>query len=850
METAKKASIVVLPKVKDACASSLYRPISLTNSDYKILMKVWAGRLGPILNCVVGPHQLGFIPGRDGRENVLNIQMLVDHYNGKGANSKGALLFLDFKKAFDLVSHEALIAILQHFRWPPTFVKAVAGIYKANTATVLVNGTASAEFLVQSGTRQGCPISPLLFTIIAEVLCQNLINNEEFKGLKVDTYKKKVGAYADDTVIGVSSVEDIQRFNRTFKDFEKATGMALNPSKSEAVLLGKWKEDPPPGIPFPVKKWVKYLGCPVGHLTGRDYSKIYKDMEDKIHSTFIKWKGAASSQWDRTVIAKTMVLSKLWYMASVIPWDMGSLRRIQKHTLNYLWSYGSSKVGKAQLMRPKKKGGLGIWQLPSKVRALNASWGFALHDGSMGTELSRLIKVMTGRDYLGLDPLIVTPLLTSGTSCQEYLVAETHSFTLGYLLENWGRVSVRLPEFKVGDLVYYAEGGGTLDNGIGKVRGSAGDGTTTVKWITFPREEGVKGVEWSIATKALYLADAGVIPDAIGGYSDCTSMGLETPKEVLSLKVAKDPVSVKVTKHGPAFNRVEVNKHLYQAQLCSALKMDAGGVRKTLRWEVLYGKSKVRKAFQANWSSSLSSKIQSFRWLLLNHALPVGTRLGLDKPCPMCGEEESIEHLFFDCTYASTIWREVIAGWMARAKITVHGSNSDLAIIGPGWGFWNTVCFPRPNADLPKVWTVIQGVTAYHIWRSRCTKVFRGKVPPPPEVEVPQIWQHVSLTIAAEIDALEDTKIWWLARMGRMNTHQAAKVRKDVIPFIEEDVTTLKTFQDLLPHKSQVRNNVWREGATGTALPYRNRFSAPFWYEAITNPSSLQDVVTVPNNMA
>ena len=84
MESARDANIIILPKVKDACHTALYQPISLTNSDYKVIMKVWAEKLGKILNQVVGQHQLGFIPGRDGRENILSTQLIVDHFNKKG----------------------------------------------------------------------------------------------------------------------------------------------------------------------------------------------------------------------------------------------------------------------------------------------------------------------------------------------------------------------------------------------------------------------------------------------------------------------------------------------------------------------------------------------------------------------------------------------------------------------------------------------------------------------------------------------------------------------------------------------------------------------------------------------
>ena len=237
MESARAATIVLLPKEKDSYACSMYRPISLTNTDYKILMRIWANLLGPILHNMVGGHQLGFIPSRDGRENIINTQFLIDYYCHN--KRRGAALFMDLKKAFDKVSHKALMHIMRDQGWPEEFVRFIENVYKNNTANILVNGTPTEEEVnICSGTRQGCPLSPLLFTIIAEVMCQNIINNPNFKGMAVENYTKKMGAYADDMVALPTSETDVDIFNETLADFEKATAMEINENKSEAVMTG------------------------------------------------------------------------------------------------------------------------------------------------------------------------------------------------------------------------------------------------------------------------------------------------------------------------------------------------------------------------------------------------------------------------------------------------------------------------------------------------------------------------------------------------------------------------------------------------------------------------------------
>ena len=97
--------ISALNKVEDPYSTHLYRPISLLNTDYKTVMRCWANRLGPILADKIGHHQRGFIPGRDGRDNIINVQLITDLLNAR--SEEGAILFLDQEKAFDMVSYSS-----------------------------------------------------------------------------------------------------------------------------------------------------------------------------------------------------------------------------------------------------------------------------------------------------------------------------------------------------------------------------------------------------------------------------------------------------------------------------------------------------------------------------------------------------------------------------------------------------------------------------------------------------------------------------------------------------------------------------------------------------------------------
>ena len=101
-------------------------------------------------------------------------------------------------------------------------------------------------FSIHSGTRQGCLLSPLIFAIVADLFNTTIISNEEFKGHEsTKGFFVKISAYADDTRVHLGSLRDIEIYRAILRDYSLATGGITNLAKSEAVLLGKWRDYPP-----------------------------------------------------------------------------------------------------------------------------------------------------------------------------------------------------------------------------------------------------------------------------------------------------------------------------------------------------------------------------------------------------------------------------------------------------------------------------------------------------------------------------------------------------------------------------------------------------------------------------
>lgn len=153
-ESMKQGLITLIPKPnKDSSYLDNWRPITLLNSDYKLLASLYANRLKPCLEEIVSVSQSGFMKGRHN-----NIRLVLDILDYNELINNGAIiLFLDFYKAFDTVEHEFMFESLRKFGFGSSFIRIVQTFYKnINSNVSLVNGV-SPQFTISRGIRQGCP---------------------------------------------------------------------------------------------------------------------------------------------------------------------------------------------------------------------------------------------------------------------------------------------------------------------------------------------------------------------------------------------------------------------------------------------------------------------------------------------------------------------------------------------------------------------------------------------------------------------------------------------------------------------------------------------------------------------
>ena len=115
---------------------------------------------------------------------------------------------IDAEKAFDKIEHPCLIKTLQSVGIEGTFLNLIKAIYEKPTANIILNGEKLEAFPLRSGTRQGCPLSPLLFNIVLEVLATAIRQQKGIKGIQIGKEEVKLSLFADDMILHRKNPKD------------------------------------------------------------------------------------------------------------------------------------------------------------------------------------------------------------------------------------------------------------------------------------------------------------------------------------------------------------------------------------------------------------------------------------------------------------------------------------------------------------------------------------------------------------------------------------------------------------------------------------------------------------------
>ena len=375
----KKRKIIFIKKKKDTLAMhcSDYRPISLLEQLYKILAKLTLTKILPSMTSIISSNQFGFCPGRAMSLANLSTLLLLDELNKH--HPSAALVFIDIKAAFDSISIQSLKEILSFIFPDSPLPDIIHSLSSGGEAVVEVNRFLSLPFPILRGAGQGDNLSSFKYNVMHHLfiyLMWNLTRTQLPQLIPQFSHTRKEIepiCYADDSnlAIKLSTTNEAEIFLNILTDAKLATGLEVNPSKSEIILPS------PDSVPLESIQALGKLGKIVQKTThlglevGPTYKKSFQHTWEKAIAKFevkvddFRNRLGYEDMLHKKMLCSTILQSTVTHILRVFPPPPDTADRLDKKLIEALWtktfrgkSYGRSKIAKDRIYHPISKGGI------------------------------------------------------------------------------------------------------------------------------------------------------------------------------------------------------------------------------------------------------------------------------------------------------------------------------------------------------------------------------------------------------------------------------------------------------------------------------------------------------------
>ena len=229
---------VITPLFKDGDHASRtnYRPITVLNTDYRVLTKALTLRLQPHMDAAIDREQTAFLTSRLIGENICLLQSLPSWLSAQQRSA--VVAFVDFRKAYDTLDRSFILRCMEVMGVPAGFRQWVQLLLSGTEASTCVNGFQSTPLLTHAGVRQGCPLSPLLYLFVGQALLSWL--KQCGVGIALDGSTLTAVQFADDIKIFLADLTPatVDRLQQALLTFARASGQHTNLDKSQLLPVG------------------------------------------------------------------------------------------------------------------------------------------------------------------------------------------------------------------------------------------------------------------------------------------------------------------------------------------------------------------------------------------------------------------------------------------------------------------------------------------------------------------------------------------------------------------------------------------------------------------------------------
>ena len=361
-------------KGKDIRYLKNWRPLTLLNTDYKIIAKVMGMRLRHVLPEIIHSDQVAYLKDRYIGQNIRVIDDVLNFSSETDAD--GIILCADFEKAFDSVEWSYIHRCLLAFNFGPNFIQWTRVMYNDISSCVLNNGYSSPFFKVTRGIRQGCPLSAYLFLLVAETLATGIRQDDNIKGFKIGYHEVLTVQMADDATLFLESPVSLQRSLLQFRIFGMISGLNLNLTKSEALGLGRYShlyKIKPYGLLWKEKEicslGIQFFKNPVDTIDVNCNVKL-----NKLQNLLNMWRPRNLSIKGKITVIKSLILPQILYICANLGVPEWFVAKVNTFLYHFLWSAKMDKVKRNTLINKIEHGGLKMIDIESMIQAQRIMW--------------------------------------------------------------------------------------------------------------------------------------------------------------------------------------------------------------------------------------------------------------------------------------------------------------------------------------------------------------------------------------------------------------------------------------------------------------------------------------------